>query len=337
MFQKTYLVLGFIAVCFFSFILLAQEKKAEEGKQKYMGIKNCSYCHSGEKNGKVYELWDKSKHAEAYKDLSSKKAKEIAKEQEIKDPKKSDKCLICHVTGYGSPKEMFAASFRTKDGVSCEACHGPASEYIRTHHNDKKEQSKEQGFIQKPSEELCVKCHNSDSHAKEEFNFEEAIKKIEHKVSPKEQLNTKFVGVGNCRGCHSSDRIGKQMQIWEASAHAKAYKNLTTDKAKEIIKTSGIKDVKKCLICHSTGFGEPNERFAKSYKAEEGITCEACHGAAGEWLQLHNTNREEAVKKGLIPKPGVDICKKCHNSESPAYKELNFQEAKKKIEHKKAR
>jgi hypothetical protein len=36
---------------------------------KYVGVKLCGACHRGEKKGMVLEIWQKSKHALAYKTL----------------------------------------------------------------------------------------------------------------------------------------------------------------------------------------------------------------------------------------------------------------------------
>jgi len=199
--KAIYAVLTFSVILALTFVLLAQEQPKEqpkeepkeppkeqpkeEAKPKYLGMSKCKTCHKGEKRGDQYKIWALSDHAKAYSDLATDKSKELAKKQEIEDPQKSEKCLKCHTTGYGEAKERFEDSFKIEEGVSCEACHGAASEYIKIHAKDK-EEAKKKGLIAKPGEELCKKCHNTDSPTYKEFKFDEAKKKIEHPI-PKEE------------------------------------------------------------------------------------------------------------------------------------------------------
>jgi hypothetical protein len=192
-------VLGFSVIIALTFVLLAQEQPKEqpkeppkeqpkeEAKPKYLGMSKCKTCHQGEKRGDQYKIWALSDHSKAYPDLATDKSKELAKKQGIEDPQKSEKCLKCHTTGYGEPKEQFAESFKIEEGVSCEACHGAASEYLSLHSKkDKKEEAKKKGLIADPGEEFCKKCHNPESPTYKEFKFDEAKKKIEHPM-PKEE------------------------------------------------------------------------------------------------------------------------------------------------------
>jgi len=78
-------------------------KAVAPAKLKYMGALSCKMCHNLEKTtGKQYDIWAASKHATAYTELASDKSKEVAKAKGIEDPQKSDKCLKCHITGFGA-------------------------------------------------------------------------------------------------------------------------------------------------------------------------------------------------------------------------------------------
>ncbi|MCB1125309.1 MAG: cytochrome C554, partial [Verrucomicrobiae bacterium] len=62
--------------------------------------------------------------------LASPRGYEIAREAGIEgDPGTSPQCLECHTTGHGQPGTDFLESFDPRDGVQCEACHGPGSDY----------------------------------------------------------------------------------------------------------------------------------------------------------------------------------------------------------------
>jgi len=89
---------------------------------KYIGTFKCKMCHNSAKKGKIYDTWAATKHATAYKTLASEESKKIAKEKGIEDAQKDEKCLKCHVTGYG---EATGDKYSMDEGVTCEACHGP--------------------------------------------------------------------------------------------------------------------------------------------------------------------------------------------------------------------
>lgn len=66
-------------------------------QNKYVGTKMCKACHNTEKMGKQFDVWSKTKHAEAYKILASDKANEIAKAKGISKPAaEAPECLECH-------------------------------------------------------------------------------------------------------------------------------------------------------------------------------------------------------------------------------------------------
>lgn len=134
----------------------------------------------------------------------------------------------------------------------------------------------------------------------------------------------KFVGVKSCV-CHKLPKQGNQMAVWEKSKHADAFTVLKSDKAAEFMKAKNLKgaatDAKECLECHTTGYGQPQE---KSFDMTMGVQCEECHGAASAYKMIHNKpeNKEKAIAAGLIPKPDEKTCKQCHQPkmhETPAF------------------
>ena len=123
--MKRYLFVLFLIPIIFGYLI-----SQEAPKHKYVGVAVCAPCHKGEKKGKMFEIWQASKHAKAYETLKTEEAKKIAQEKGIKvPPYEAPECLKCHVTGYGAPKEAFLEKFKIEDGVQCETCHGPGSDY----------------------------------------------------------------------------------------------------------------------------------------------------------------------------------------------------------------
>ena len=157
-------------------------------------------------------------------------------------------------------------------------------------------------------------------------------------VSSSASADNKFVGVKKCAMCHKMANIGGAYLIWEKSAHAKAFETLKSKAADDIAKKKGLKtaaaESPECLKCHVTGGGS-----AAGAVKEEGVTCEACHGAAEKYLMLHNKKddptKAQAKAVGFVmDAKGGKACEVCHNSQSPSFKGFTFAEAWAKIEHK---
>jgi hypothetical protein len=150
----------------------------------------------------------------------------------------------------------------------------------------------------------------------------------------------KFTGVKMCGACHKQEKTGATYTKWEKSAHAGAYKTLLTEKANAIAKEKGLKkpaaESVECLECHVTGGGAATN-VEKTFLKEEGVTCEACHGAASGYKTIHSKpeNKEKSVAAGLGKgnKEDAAACKKCHNEKSPTFKGFTMAESWAKIAH----
>jgi hypothetical protein len=149
-------------------------------RPEYVGSRVCKSCHLGGANGDPYVTWLRSRHGHAYTRLAADWALFLAKLRphyhDLEQPIEDQRCLLCHVTGAQDPDSLFAGSFRQQEGVSCEACHGPGSDYI-----DPEIMSDRESFISHggviPDEQTCRSCHrNSDR-----FDFAEWWPKVAHK------------------------------------------------------------------------------------------------------------------------------------------------------------
>ena len=173
----------------------AKPAKADTLKKKdhaYTGISRCKMCHNSKKWGMIYDKWAATKHATAYATLASKESKAIAKEMKIADAQKSEKCLVCHVTGYEASAKLKGEKYKMEEGVTCEACHGPAGDYIKSHiKKGSQKQAMADGLImptEELSKELCQKCHNKKSPTFKEFTYKKDIKLVEHHKPTEEEL-----------------------------------------------------------------------------------------------------------------------------------------------------
>lgn len=138
-----------------------------------------------------------------------------------------------------------------------------------------------------------------------------------------------YVGVKACKPCHSTAPKGEIYEKWVASGHSKAFANLPAESKKDA----------KCFACHTTGAGKTGgyDPAAKNAADLEGVTCEACHGAASGYKLVHAKDKAKALTLGLV-EPKEAQCKTCHASAVPeghkALPKFDFATFAKKIEHK---
>ena len=155
------------------------------GQNKYVGVKTCGMCHKAEKQGSQLGIWQKSKHSEAFKVLTSARADSVAKAKGLKKPaSESAECLQCHVVGHDAAANLVEKSFDFKEGVQCETCHGPGSAYKTITIMKDKAKSVAAGMKlykdDAEKEKFCRTCHNDKSPMFKGFKFEEMWAKIKH-------------------------------------------------------------------------------------------------------------------------------------------------------------
>jgi len=147
----------------------------------YVGAQKCKICHQSEKQGLQFPTWEKSNHSQSFIALSSEKAQSIAKEIGLQNPAESPKCLICHAPLFEKAPEIEA------EGVTCEVCHGPGSEYKKLNIMKDKELAIKNGLFVYGSVEAiknhCANCHEN-AHEKS-FDFASSWEKIKHPIPEK--------------------------------------------------------------------------------------------------------------------------------------------------------
>ena len=113
-------------------------------------------------------------------------------------------------------------------------------------------------------------------------------------------VGEQYAGQDLCIACHA-----EEVAQWARGPHARAWLHLTR---------RGETRNATCLVCHTTGFGQPGG-FADVAENDTllNVQCESCHGP----MRLH---AQQADKVGVRPSVGLPIsektCTKCHDEEN---------------------
>jgi len=146
------------------------------------------------------------------------------------------------------------------------------------------------------------------------------------------QAKGEHVGVVNCANslCHGSVSTWKDSNIlqneyvtWSrVDKHAtRAYQVLFDDRSKRIVANLGFRQaahqVKLCLDCHA--HNPPAANRGERFKIADGVSCEACHGPAENWIRSHvapGATHADNIGNGLYPTSHpvaqARLCLSCH-------------------------
>lgn len=104
-----------------------------------------------------------------------------------------------------------------------------------------------------------------------------------------------YVGGDGCVQCHVP-----QHEKWQVTPHSRAYQTLVQ---------KGSQYAVECLVCHTTGYGEPGgySPLQKERSVMINVQCEACHGPA---------SRHEGAKRGVMRNGGRQVCIGCHTEKN---------------------
>ncbi len=101
----------------------------------------------------------------------------------------------------------------------------------------------------------------------------------------------KIQGSDKCAECHPKEAVA-----WKATHHHTTFNDMPrSPKAREIADKLGIRRIKNesdCLSCHFTMQGPP-----ASMTDISGISCESCHGAGEDWIDIHSTYADGVTRE----------------------------------------
>jgi hypothetical protein len=165
-------------------ILLGYTYGQDKKVNSYVGAETCGMCHKTEKQGKQLDIWKNSKHSQAFETLKSEKAAKVMADLNLTTAAaETEACLKCHAPQFNVDKELIGDKFKIEDGVQCESCHGPGSNYKSLKIMKNKADAIDNGLIVPENvEEFCTSCHNAESPTYVEFKFEEMWDKIKHPI-----------------------------------------------------------------------------------------------------------------------------------------------------------
>jgi hypothetical protein len=142
-----------------------------------------------------------------------------------------------------------------------------------------------------------------------------------------------FVGSIGCKSssCHGGAGPKRSQYItWsQKDFHTKAYAVLLNARSTRIAEALGIAEGSattsaRCTVCHSPFQSVAQERVAPTVRANEGVSCETCHGAASGWLRGHtrtdwtyNTRVAAGMRDLRNLYVRANACVACHQSLAP--------------------
>jgi|SRR5690349_8380656 len=173
----------FVCLTFISF-KMNDEQSHTAGQFKYVGATTCvGACHKTDAQGKQLDIWQNSKHSQAFKNLQTPEADKIAKDKGFTTPAaETPQCVKCHTIGKEIDPAEMESTFNKEDGVQCETCHGPGSEYKKLAIMKDRQKAVENGLIiHNEGESFCTGCHNAESPTFKGFSYDEYWEKIKHK------------------------------------------------------------------------------------------------------------------------------------------------------------
>ena len=109
-----------------------------EAVAKFLGANSCanSSCHGGGgQNQNQFLVWSlKDFHSQRpAATLTTARSKQIADALDIKNATADARCTSCHAPLHEVPENLRGTDFKVSEGVSCESCHGPAENWLRSH------------------------------------------------------------------------------------------------------------------------------------------------------------------------------------------------------------
>lgn len=157
-------------------VLAAVGPSDEASPYSYVGSKKCKKCHI-----KQHKSWEQTRMSKAMDILRPGNNKEVKEKSQLdvgKDYTTDEKCLKCHTVGFGKPggyaipdpeDKKAVRNAKKREGVGCECCHGPGSEYVKVFDEILKSKRKykvEELYavgLRKVDESTCKTCHNEES------------------------------------------------------------------------------------------------------------------------------------------------------------------------------
>lgn len=180
-FSYIFLLLG---LALLGFVYISFTRDRGTSSPQYTGVELCRSCHQSLSSGRQYQIWRLGPHAGAYEALEGDSARMYLS----RTRKDVSTCLPCH-TAIGRESKNDAEKAINSEGIGCERCHGPGSDY--SYYNvmlDREEFLSEGGVA--GSLDDCYSCHSRNpaidtTHCPFQydlFNADSAWRLIQHPI-----------------------------------------------------------------------------------------------------------------------------------------------------------
>ncbi|HEY6227858.1 MAG TPA: multiheme c-type cytochrome [Verrucomicrobiae bacterium] len=109
-----------------------------DNQPRFLGANSCasSGCHGGGgAHQNQYIIWSLRDfhHQRPYATLTTARSKQISVALQIKDATSAHQCVECHAPLREVPETLRGDALRVNESVSCETCHAPAENWLRSH------------------------------------------------------------------------------------------------------------------------------------------------------------------------------------------------------------
>jgi len=306
---KFYVSLG---VLFFSAFPLLCDSQDVFANPEIIGAPKCKTCHKA-KTGDQWKIWTESAHARAFETLASGQSRKIASEKGLGDPQQEEACLKCHATKASLGTEAVVnekGKYADSEGVGCESCHGPGSDYKSKKVMVDPEAARAAGLVMIETADGCTQCHNEESPTFEGFDFDKRWAEIAHPVPLEEVVQA------------------------DTPAAVPARPDPVLDMPGEITYTSSVGDVLfphslhvtelevECVECHHQIHAMELDTPHPDYMTSSWVSCKICHNTDSvkreEYYKCsycHLTNSDDIADETLSSKVVTHkSCWNCHET-----------------------
>jgi hypothetical protein len=281
---------------------LAQNAVADP---EIIGAPKCKGCHKA-RTGDQWKIWTQSAHARAFETLASKESRQIATEKGLGDPQTENACLECHATGPSLGAGVLVnekGKYADSEGVGCESCHGPGSDYKSKKVMTDPEAAREAGLVMIETEDGCTQCHNEESPTFKGFNFEQRWAEIAHPVPEKEVAQ-------------ASSSV-KDLDIPNEITYTSSVGNVLFPH-KEHVKEHEV----ECVECHHQIHARDLDTPHPDYMKSSWISCKVCHDKQSEkrdkyykCSECHHSDLDDIADETLSSKVVTHkSCWNCHET-----------------------
>ncbi len=224
-------------------------------------------------------------------------------------------CADCHSTNLDKNFDSNTKTFNTtysEINVSCEACHGPASNHVAFYKNSGKDSVPQKLYMGKSLAskgliEKCARCHSRRSQITKKFDYKGHF--LDH-YSPSLLIDPIYELDG---------QIKDEDYVYGSFMQSKMYQNNVTCVDCHDVHSLKLKKTGNdlCLSCHEPKYNSESHHYHKVNTA--GAQCISCH-MTGKIYMGNDFRRDHSFR---VPRPDQTVkygtpnaCNECHKDKS---------------------